>query len=84
MDTFYLINQSPASSKLIDFIQSCNVVHHFCFFFKLMSDESTGFCVFLPNILQIFNVQDFECRENHLFNVKYNEMYVCLTQALIA
>lgn len=44
-----------------------------------MSDESTVSCVFLPNILQIFNVQDFECRENNLFNVKYNEMYVCLT-----
>lgn len=72
VDTFYLINQSTASSKLRDFHQSFFVVHHCCFFKKFIRVMNQQYPVcFCP-----IYCKSLMCR---MVNVKYTDMYVCLT-----
>lgn len=46
----------------------------FLLFFINQNDQLMVSCVLGVSISQIFNVQNFERRENNLFNEKYSEM----------
>lgn len=54
-------------------------MHFFLLFFINQNDELLVPCVFVVSKSQIFNVQNFKCRENNLFFVNYIEMSVYLT-----
>lgn len=51
-----------------------HLLHLFLLFFINQNDQLMVSCVFGVSISQIFNVQNFERRENNLFNEKYSEM----------
>lgn len=51
-----------------------HLLHLFLLFFINQNDQLMLSCVFGISISQIFNVQNFERRENNLFNEKYSEM----------